>query len=84
MIMAALPWTIGLLTVRRCRSPLGTLLGALVAWPRAPRFLQYLVGPMMALSAIPHYLLGLVLVYVLASSSGLPAHRRLLHRPVPN
>jgi peptide/nickel transport system permease protein len=66
LITAALPWTIGMLTVATVLSfSMGTLLGALVAWPRAPRWLQYAVGPMMALSAIPYYLLGLMLVYAL-------------------
>src|SRR5262249_25754866 len=44
---------------------LGTLLGALIAWPHSPRFVRHLVIPMMGLSAIPFYLLGLVLVYLL-------------------
>jgi len=66
MIMAALPWTISLLLCSTLLSfALGTLLGALIAWPRSPRFLRHLVVPMMALSAIPYYLLGLVLVYLL-------------------
>ncbi|HEV8632816.1 MAG TPA: ABC transporter permease [Chloroflexota bacterium] len=66
MIMGALPWTIGLLlTATVVAFVVGTLIGALIAWPRAPRIFKYLVGPMMALSAIPYYLLGLVLVYVL-------------------
>jgi peptide/nickel transport system permease protein len=66
LIMAALPWTIGLLLVSTVLSfVLGTLLGALMAWPRSPRFLRHLVLPMMALTAIPYYLLGLVLVYAL-------------------
>ncbi|MFN8523639.1 MAG: ABC transporter permease [Chloroflexota bacterium] len=64
MIQAALPWTIGLLTLATVLAfAVGTLLGALVAWPRSPRWLGYLVGPLMALSAIPYYLLGLLLVY---------------------
>jgi peptide/nickel transport system permease protein len=67
LIMAALPWTISLLLVSTLISfVLGTLLGALMAWPRSPRFLRHLVLPMMALSAIPYYLLGLVLVYCFA------------------
>jgi peptide/nickel transport system permease protein len=66
LITAALPWTIGMLTVATVLSfTVGSLLGALVAWPRSPRWLPYLVGPMMAMSAIPYYLLGLMLVYVL-------------------
>ena len=66
MIMAALPWTISLLLCSTLLSfALGTLLGALMAWPRSPGFVRHLVVPMMALSAIPYYLLGLVLVYLL-------------------
>jgi peptide/nickel transport system permease protein len=66
LILAALPWTIGLLTVSTVLAfSLGSLLGALVAWPRSPGWLHYVVGPMMALSAIPYYLLGLMMVYLL-------------------
>ena len=66
LITAALPWTIGMLTVATVLSfSVGSLLGALVAWPRAPKWLPYFVGPMMAMSAIPYYLLGLILVYLL-------------------
>ncbi len=67
LIMAALPWTIGMLTVATLLSfAVGSLLGALLAWPRAPRALRYVVPCLMALSAIPYYLLGLVLVYLFA------------------
>ena len=66
MIMHALPWTMGLLiTATLIAFLVGTLLGALIAWPRSPRVLGFLIGPMMALSSIPYYLLGLVLVYLL-------------------
>lgn len=67
-IMAdALPWTITLLlTTTLLAFALGSLLGALLAWPRSPRALQYLLPPLLTLSAIPYYLLGLVLLYALA------------------
>jgi peptide/nickel transport system permease protein len=67
-IMAeAVPWTIGLLgTTTILAFTIGSLLGALLAWPRAPRFLQYLLPPLLTLSAIPYYLLGLVLLYFFA------------------
>lgn len=66
MIMAALPWTISLLLCSTIISfVLGTLLGALMAWPYSPKLVRHLVIPMMGLSAIPFYLLGLVLVYLL-------------------
>jgi peptide/nickel transport system permease protein len=66
MIANAMPWTLGLLLVSTLISfSFGTLAGALVAWPRSPRFLQALVVPLMTLSAIPYYLLGLILLYLL-------------------
>lgn len=65
MIGNALPWTIGLLlTATLIGFAVGTLLGALVAWPRSPRWVRGLVVPLMTLSAIPFYLLGLILLYV--------------------
>jgi peptide/nickel transport system permease protein len=67
LILVALPWTIMLLLVSTLLSFLiGTLLGALLAWRKSPRAMNVLVGPLLALSAIPYYMLGLVLVYVFA------------------
>ncbi len=67
LIISALPWTIGLLLVSTVISfVIGSLAGALLAWPRAPRFIQYLFTPFLTLSAIPYYLLGLVMIYFLA------------------
>lgn len=65
-IMAdAIPWTIGLLgTATAIMFALGSLMGALLAWPRASRFAQALTIPFIALSAVPYYLLGLILIYV--------------------
>lgn len=69
LILDALPWTIGLLAVATVLSfALGSLLGALMAWPKAPRGINYLMGPLLSLSAIPYYLLGLVLLYIFAFS----------------
>jgi peptide/nickel transport system permease protein len=45
---------------------LGTLLGALMAWPKTPSAVHVLMAPIMTLSSIPFYLLGLILVYLLA------------------
>ena len=42
------------------------LAGALLAWPRSPGFIQYLFPPLLTLSAIPFFLLGLVLIYLFA------------------
>lgn len=64
IIRDAIPWTIGLLgTTILVAVFVGSLLGALLAWPRTPRFLHLLVPPLLTLSAIPYYLLGLVLLY---------------------
>lgn len=67
MILSALPWTVGLLGVTFLLSfATGTLLGALFGWPRAPRSLQWIFGPLLSLNAVPYFLLGLLLLYFLA------------------
>ena len=50
MIGDALPWTAGLLGLTTLFSfSIGTLLGALLAWPGAPRWMQWLMPPLWAL-----------------------------------
>jgi peptide/nickel transport system permease protein len=67
MIAEAIPWTVGLLGVTTLLSfVIGTGLGALLAWPRAPRWMAWLMPPLWALHAIPFFLLGLILMYLLA------------------
>ncbi|MGI8475454.1 MAG: ABC transporter permease [Thermomicrobiales bacterium] len=67
IVGAALPWTLGLLTTTIIISwVLGGLLGAFMGWSRAPKFLQFLMPPLLSLNAIPFFLLGLVLVYLFA------------------
>jgi peptide/nickel transport system permease protein len=67
LIREALPWTIALLGVTTLFSfAVGTILGALLAWPRAPRWLGWLMPPLWALHAIPFFLLGLILSWLLA------------------
>jgi peptide/nickel transport system permease protein len=67
LIGQALPWTVGLLGVSTLMAfSIGTLLGGLATWPRAPRILSYLLPPLFAFSAVPYYLLGILLVYLLA------------------
>ena len=69
MIAHALPWTLGLIGMATLIAfALGTLFGALLAWPRSPAIFKYLSGPFLALSAIPYYLLGLILVFILGFS----------------
>ena len=67
LIADAVPWTVGLLgTTTLLSFGIGTLLGALLAWPRAPPWMQWLMPPLWALHAIPFFLLGLILTYLLA------------------
>ena len=67
MILKALPWTLVLVTVATLIAfALVSLLGALMAWPRAPRFIHALAPFLLTLSAIPYYLLGLTLIYFFA------------------
>ncbi len=63
-IQSAVPWTLGLLMLSTVISfTLGSILGALLAWPRAPRALHVLVPPFMLLSSVPFFLLAIVLVF---------------------
>ena len=67
MIGEAVPWTVGLLGVTTLLSfTLGTFLGALLAWPGAPRWMRWIMPPLWAMHAIPFFLLGLILAYLLA------------------
>jgi peptide/nickel transport system permease protein len=67
IVLEALPWTIGLVGVATLVAfGLGTVLGALPAWRRSSRLAAWTVPLSMVLSAIPFYLVGLVLVYVFA------------------
>ncbi|MCB0098924.1 MAG: ABC transporter permease [Caldilineaceae bacterium] len=67
IIGPALPWTISLLTVATVMAfLLGSLLGGLIAWDGAPPILRFLLPPLFTFSAIPYYLLGLILIYLFA------------------
>ena len=66
-IAYALPWTIGLLGVTTLLSfAIGTILGALAGTRAGPRLAKLALPAFMVLSAIPFYLVGLVLIYFLA------------------
>lgn len=67
MIARSAPWTIALLTLSTIIAfVLGTLFGALMAWPKTSRIALGLSPIFMTLSAIPYYLLGMVFIYVIA------------------
>ena len=64
-VRASLPWTIGLLgTATLISFGLGTLLGGMLAWPGAPRALKLLALPLITLSAVPYFMLGVVLLAI--------------------
>jgi peptide/nickel transport system permease protein len=64
-IAGAMPWTLGLLGMATLISfAAGTLLGGLLAWPRAPRWLGWFAAPFMVLSAIPYFLIGVILLFL--------------------
>jgi peptide/nickel transport system permease protein len=66
IVLSALPWTVGLLgTATLISFVAGTLLGAMMAWPKAPRILKLLALPVVVLSAIPYFILGIVLMALL-------------------
>ena len=66
-IRSALPWTVSLLVVSTLVAfGLGSLLGALLAWPRTPAIFHALVSPLLLLSTIPFFLLGIILLSLFA------------------
>ena len=68
MLADALPWTIGLLlTTTLLAFTIGTLLGAILGWPGSPRWLRFALPPLMALNAVPFFLLGLILIYLVTT-----------------
>lgn len=71
LIGAALPWTIGLmLTTTLVSFAIGTVVGAYAAWRRDSVLMQAVSSVLMVFSAIPFYLIGLVLIYFLAAKAG--------------
>ena len=67
LIGDALPWTIGLLSVSTIIAfSLGSLLGALVGWEGSPRWVRGLLPFFFVFSAVPFFLLGLVLLHFFA------------------
>jgi peptide/nickel transport system permease protein len=66
-IRSALPWTLGLLIAATLIAfGLGSLVGALLGWPRTPAIFHLLVSPLMLLSTIPFFLLGIILLSLFA------------------
>lgn len=71
VIAAALPWTIGLLLIATVVAwVLGTLVGALAGWRRDNALSKAATYGSLALSHIPFYFVGVLLVFVLAFRMG--------------
>jgi peptide/nickel transport system permease protein len=67
LIAQSLPWTIGLLLVTTVLSfIIGNLLGAIAAWPRAPRWMRYTATPFVLLTGVPPVLMGVLLLFFVA------------------
>ncbi len=67
VVLRAIPWSLGLLVFSVLLAfVIGNLLGALAVWRKAPWFLQGLIYFFMTLSAMPFYLLALILLYLFA------------------
>jgi peptide/nickel transport system permease protein len=64
----ALPWSLALLGISTALAfSVGIFLGGLIAWPKTPRFIStVLLPPFLTLSAVPYYMLGLVLLWILS------------------
>ncbi|RME60500.1 MAG: ABC transporter permease [Caldilineae bacterium] len=67
MILQALPWTVGLLTVATILSfIIGNFIGALMAWRRTPGLLRAFLPVTLTFTSIPFFMLGILLIYVFA------------------
>lgn len=60
-------WTIGFVgTSTIIAFVLGVVLGAMVGWSKAPKFFGWFIPPLAMFSAVPAFILALVLIYFLA------------------
>lgn len=68
LISSALPWTVGMLGLATLLAFfVGTFVGALLAWPATPGPVSKVLIPLFVVfSAVPYYLLGLILLFLFA------------------
>jgi len=60
-------WTVGFAgTATVLAFLIGTVVGAMVGWSKAPKFFGYLIPPLAMFSAVPGFITALVLIYFLA------------------
>ncbi len=67
LIGQAIWWTVGLLSVTTIITfVLGTLIGALMAWSKSNFFFRNIMPGLLVLSAVPAFIVGLLLIYFVA------------------
>ena len=67
MVSDALPWSLGLLTVATVLSfSIGVTIGSLMGWRRTPRWLQLILPSSLTFTAIPYFMFGIMLIYLVA------------------
>jgi len=72
LVGAAAPWTIGLLVLSTLISfVLGNTIGAVLAWRRTPKWIRRVLPVTMTFTAIPPFMLGIVLVSLFSFQLGL-------------
>ena len=72
IVLRAIPWTIALITFANLLAfAIGNFLGALCAWPSTSNRVKKLIYLLMPFSAIPYYLLALILIYIFAIKTSL-------------
>ena len=63
-VRRALPWTIGLVgTTTVLAALIGSFFGAWLGWTRTPAAISFVVPLLLVVTAVPFYLLGLLLLY---------------------
>lgn len=71
LIGAALPWTLALMLLATMISfAIGTAIGAVMAWPRTPGIIRGLLPVSLIFTAIPSFMLGLLLLYLFSYTLG--------------
>jgi peptide/nickel transport system permease protein len=71
LIGAALPWTLGLMLLATIGAfVVGSAIGALMAWRRTPWVIRSILPFSLTFTAIPSFMLGLLLLYVFSYTLG--------------
>ncbi|MBI3959709.1 MAG: ABC transporter permease [Chloroflexi bacterium] len=67
VLARAIPWTVGLLlTATLISFTIGTIVGALLAWGKAPLWVRTIFPAFFTFSAVPFYLMAIILLYIFA------------------